>query len=201
MSNIALKVESRGDIGSNKVKKLRADNIIPGVVYCRGEETKVIGINSSEFLKAYKQAGLSSIIDLKLGGETLPVVIKEIQRHPFKGTISHIDFQKVSMSEQIKMAIPIVLINRDNIKLQPSVLVQQMDQVEIECLPGDLPKSADVNVEGLDFSAPIYVRDLDVANMENVTILNGLDEIVCSLTSPVKSDEEEEEVEETVGSF
>lgn len=197
MSSIALKVESRGDIGSNKVKKLRANNIIPGVVYCRGEETKEIALSFSEFTKAYKQAGLSSIIDLKLGGETLPVVIKEIQRHPFKGQITHIDFQKVSMSEQIKMTIPIVLINRDNIRLQPSVLVQQMDQVEIECLPGDLPKSADVDVVDLDFSKPVYVKDLDIAKNEKITILSGLDEIVCSLTSPVKSDEGEEEEEAT----
>jgi large subunit ribosomal protein L25 len=200
MSNFALKVESRGDIGSNKVKKLRANNIIPAVVYCRGQETKEIGVNALEFHKVYKQAGLSSVIDLKLDGETLPVVIKEIQRHPFKGYIAHIDFQKVSMSEKIKMTIPIVLINRDNIRLQPSVLVQQMDQIEIECLPQHLPKSADVDVADMDFSSPIYVRDLNVAKMEDITILNGLDEVVCSLTSPVK-DEEVGETDEALSTI
>ena len=142
------------------------------------------------------QAGQTSIVDLKLDGETLPVVIKDVQKHPVKNKFLHIDFQKVNMDEKIKMFIPIVLINRDSIKLQPSTLVQQMDQIEIECLPSALPKAASVDVADLDFTTPIYVKDLDVAQTEEITILTDIEEIVCSLIPPtVEADGEDEEAD------
>ncbi len=179
-----MKVELRQGIGTNKVRKLRNDNILPGVIYSRGQETKVIEVSSSEFLKVFKDAGSSSIIYLELDGENIPVIAKNLQRHPVSGAITHIDFQRLKMDEKIKMSIPIVLLNRDSIKLQPSLLMQLLDQVEIECLPSYIPKTADIDVEEMDFTSPKFVRDTDIASMEGITILTDLDEPVCSLAQP-----------------
>lgn len=193
-----MKVELRQDIGKNKVKKLRNDNTLPGVIYSRGEETKVVAVNNSEFIRVFKDAGSSSIINLDLGGENIPVIVKTVQRHPVAGNVEHVDFQRLKMDEKIKMSIPIVLLNRDNIKLQPSILMQLIDQVEIECLPSYIPKTADIDVEDMDFTTPKFVRDTDIASMEGITMLTDLDEPVCSLTEPSVTVDEEVDTEDSV---
>ena len=145
MSTLTMKIESRENIGSNKVNKLRADKILPGVIYKRGDETKSVEVFEPEFLRVYRSAGTTSVINLDLNGEIHPVIIKDIQKHPFKNEILHVDFQELNMDETIKMFIPVNLINRDAIKLQPSVLAQMLDQVEIECIPNNIPNTADID--------------------------------------------------------
>ncbi len=197
-----MKVELRESLGSNKVKKLRDNNLLPGIIYSRGQETIAVEVNTTEFNKIFKEAGSSSIINLDLEGRMIPVIAKTVQRNPMSGEIQHIDFQRLKMDEKIKMNIPIVLLNRDNIKLQPSILLQLLDQIEIECLPSYIPKTADIDVEDIDFTTPRFVKDVDIASMEGITILTNLDEPVCSLTSPSRGAsagvEEESEEEQTI---
>lgn len=193
MTALKLEVERRTELGKNAVNKLRREDKIPAVIYGKGEENINIKVDLSEFLKISKAAGVSAVFDLVLEGKSIPVVVKEIQRLSLKNKIVHIDFQKLNMNEEVRLTIPIVLVNRDNIRLQPSVLVQQLDQIEIECLPAHIPASAQVDVENMDFSTPIYVRDLDIAKNENITILRDLDDVVCSLTPPAAPKDEEEE--------
>ena len=195
MSTLKMQIESRDKIGSNKVNKLRTDQMLPGVIYKRGSETTVVQVPQSEFLRVYKVAGATSVIELELDGAIHPVIVKELQTHPFKNQILHIDFQELNMDETIKMMIPVYLLNRDNIRLQPSVLSQMLDQVEIECLPNNIPNSAEVDVAGMEFGEPIYVSDLDLANNEDITILTELDTVVCTLSEP--SMEQEDLDEET----
>lgn len=200
MTDLKMKIERRTNTGKNFVDKMRNDKIIPGVVYSRGGETSHISINELEFMRVYKVAGSSSLLKLELDGGVVPAVIKEIQRHPVKNQILHVDFQKINMDEKIKMTIPITIINRDNIKLQPSVLVQLLDQIEVECLPGNIPDSIEVDVENMDFDTPILLGDLDIAKDENIAILRELDEVICTLNQPalvVEEDEDEETTEAT----
>lgn len=197
MSNYKMNVDLRNDIGSNKVKKIRQNNIIPGVVYSKRDEPRIVEVNNVEFTKVFKMAGTSSIIDLVLNGETFPVIVKTLQRHPVNGVVTHIDFQKLNMTEKIKMHIPIVLLNRDSIRLQPSILLQLMDQVEIECLPSYIPKTADIDVEEMDFTTPKFVTDTDIANMEGITILTDLEAVVCTLSEPTGGVSETEDVQES----
>lgn len=193
MASPKIKVETRADIGSNKVNKLRVENMIPGVIYKRGEETRHIQVKDSDFRRVYRVAGTTSIIDLELDGKTHPVIIKELQSHPVKNEYLHIDFQELDMDETLRVSVPINLINRENIKVQPSVLTQLLDEVEIECLPGDIPSSIDVDVSEMDFTTPIFVQDLDVAKDDKITVWTELDTVVCTLTEPSMEEEELEE--------
>lgn len=193
MTDLKMKIERRTNTGKNFVDKMRDDKIIPGVVYSRGEETAHISINELEFMRVYKIAGGSSLLKLELEGGVVPAVIKEIQRHPVKNQILHVDFQKINMDEKIKMTIPVTIINRDNIKLQPSTLVQLLDQIEVECLPGNIPESIEVDVEDMDFDTPILLQDLAIAKDENIIILRELDEVVCTLNPPAIVEEDEAE--------
>lgn len=198
--NTKMKANIRTGIGSNKAKKLRYNDIIPGVIYRRGEETKNIEVNGIEFTKLYKSLGTTSIIDVEVEGETIPVIIKNIQKLPIKDEIIHIDFQGLKMDEKLKMTIPITLLNRENIRLQPSILLHILDQVEIECLPKDIPQSAEVDVEDIDFTTPKFVKDLNIAKDEKITILTDLEAPVCSLSEPaIRADEDAEEETVEIG--
>ena len=200
MTDLKMQIERRTDLGKNFVDKMRDEKIIPGVVYSRGGETVHISINELEFMRVYKVAGSSSLLKLELEGGVVPAVIKEIQRHPVKNQILHVDFQKINMDEKIKMTIPVVLTNRDNIKLQPSILMQLLDQLEIECLPGNIPESIEVNVEDMNFEAPITIQDLDIAKDSDITIFRDLDEVICTLTAPSAGSADEDEAEEATES-
>ncbi|NLK44364.1 MAG: 50S ribosomal protein L25 [Tissierellia bacterium] len=199
MTALKMQVEKREEIGKNAIKKLRKDHIIPAVIYGKGEENLNVKIELSEFLRVSRAAGTSSVLDLDLAGETIPVIIKDIHRHPVKDQILHIDFQKLNMHEKVRLTIPIVLLNRDSIRLQPSVLTQLLDQIEIECLPAHIPGSAQVDVQDMDFATPITVKDLDIASDENINILRDLDDAVCTLSQPAApaEDEEADEAEAT----
>lgn len=199
MATINMQVKNREITGSNKVNKMRAKDTIPGVIYSRGADTQKISVKKPEFLKVYRQAGTTSLLTLDLDGEKIPAIIKEVQKHPVKDEFLHLDLQKLDMNEKIKITIPVVLLNRDSIKIQPSVLVQQLDEIEVECLPSYIPSTAEVDVEDIDFDTIISVSDLDVASIEEVTILNELDEVVCSLTEPTIYEDDEELEEDLLG--
>lgn len=199
MATINMQINKRDIIGSNKVNKMRANDMIPGVLYSVGEETQEISVDKPEFLKVYRRAGTTSLLTLNLDGEEIPAIIKEVQKHPVKNEILHLDLQKLDMTQKIKITIPVVLLNRDSIHVQPSVLVQQLDEIEVECLPSYIPSTAEVDVEFMDFDTTFYISDLDVASIEEVTILNDLDEVVCSLTEPTIYEDEDELEEDLLG--
>lgn len=189
-----LTVQHRTVTGTNKAKKLRANKQIPGVIYSRGEETRSVVVDAVDFLKTYRQAGTSAVIYLDVEGEEAPVLIREVQMDPvIENKFIHIDFLKLDMKEKIKLNIPVVLLNRDSIKLQPSILMQLIDEIEVECLPTYIPQTADIDVSDIDFDTAKFVSDTDVANMEDVEVLTDLDEVVCTLSMPSMEEEEDDE--------
>lgn len=127
MTAIKMQIEKRNLVGKNSIKEVRKKELIPGVLYERGGDTVHVAVSRTEFARVYKLAGSSSLLGLELEGATVPAIIKEIQRHPLKNEILHVDFQKLNMNEKVKMTVPISLVNRDSIKLQPSILMQILD--------------------------------------------------------------------------
>ena len=193
MAQIKMQIEKRTDKGSNVVNKMRAKGMIPGVLYSRGKETVHVAVNKPEFIRVYRKAGSTSLLELDLDGVAIPAIIKDIQRHPYKDEVLHIDLQELNMAEKIKITIPIVLLNRDIIKIQPSVLMQQIDEIDVECLPGDIPNTAEVDVRDMELFDAITIADLDIAKDEKIEILEDLDTVVCTLTEPSYDEEEEED--------
>ena len=196
MAQIKMQIEKREETGSNKVNKMRAKDMIPGVLYSRGKETVHVMINKPEFIRVYKKAGSTSLLGLELDGEIIPAIIKDLQKHPYKDEYLHIDLQELNMDEKIKITIPIVLLHRDGIKIQPSVLMQQIDEIDVECLPGNIPNTAEVDVKNMEIGDAMTIADLDIATDENIEILEDLDTVVCTLTEPSYEEEEEDDEEE-----
>lgn len=192
MADIKLKANLREGIGSNKSRQLRGDKLIPAIVYGKEQENLVISIFENDLDKAYLEAGTSTIIDLVIDEKSQPVLIRDVQRHPYKNQYTHVDFLMVDMSETLKVTVPVVLDNRDEIRLQPSVLSQHIDEIEIECLPVDLPQTANYDVQDMEYGDQVLVSDLDIFSNDKITFLTDTDELVATLDEPKEETEEEE---------
>ena len=200
MADIVLKSEKREAVGKNQVNKLRQQAIVPGVVYGKDKENINVQFTSRDFEKVLSQAGTTTIINLDLDGEKLPVLIKDYQMHPFKSQFFHVDFQAINAKEAIRVTVPVYLNGRDDIRVEPSVLVQNIDSVDVECLPMYIPQYAEVVVNDMQIGDSFTVADLDIAKDDNITILLEDDEVVCSLQEPqeevIADDEESEDASE-----
>ncbi|MDU5149731.1 50S ribosomal protein L25 [uncultured Anaerococcus sp.] len=192
MAEIVLQAQKREATGKNKVNKLRNEELVPAVIYAKGEENINVQVTSREFEKVLKKAGTSTIITLDFGDEKKDVLIKAYQNHPFKNIFLHVDFQAINQNETIRVQVPVVLVGRDDIRVEPSVLVQNIDVVEVECLPRYIPQTADVEVSDLQIGDNRTVADLDIAKVDDITILLEDDEVICSLQEPSEEEIPEE---------
>lgn len=179
-----LNLKNRSEKGKNQVDKLRAEQIVPGVIYSKGNEAKSVSAVEKDLLKAYQENGTSSIFKVDIEGTSQQVLIKELQMHPFKNHIQHFDLYLIDMSEKIKVSVPVVLEGKDEVKVQPSVLLQVINEIEVECLPADLPAETVVNVVDMQIGDSILVKDLNVANNSKIEIFVDLEETVATLQEP-----------------
>jgi len=193
MEQIELIVAPRQVIGK-QVKALRRAGQIPVNLYGRSVEPMTLQVDARSLGRVLLRAGTTRLITLNVQGREPQVALaRDIQREPITGSLYHVDFFAVSMTERIKLQVSIVLTGESPaVQRSEGVLVQAMNVVEIECLPGDLIDAIRVDVSQLDkIDAQLTVKDLSVS--ERVKILADPDETVVRVT-PVK----EEKVEEVV---
>lgn len=194
MAKVRLTGNKREGVGKNKVSKLRNEEKIPGVVYEKGEENINVEVNKRDFELCFREAGHTTIVDLSVEGKPYPVIIKEVQTHPFKNQVLHIDFQKINMKEKIRLEVPVVLSGRDDIRIDGATLMQIIDAVEVECLPADIPEEILADVSKIDFDTPVYLKDLDIMKNDKITVHADPEEIIATLVR--QQEEVEEETEE-----
>ncbi|WP_311481614.1 50S ribosomal protein L25 [uncultured Anaerococcus sp.] len=181
MAKIVLQADKRVATGKNQVKKIRNNDLIPGVIYAKNQENVNVQFTARDFEKVLRQAGTSTIITLDIEGEGKEVLIKEFASHPYKNQFLHVDFQAIDQNQPIRVTVPVVLVNRDDMKEVNGVLVQNLENIEVECLPKYIPQTADVDVKEMAIGDNMTVADLDISANENITILLDSEEVVCSL--------------------
>ena len=184
MTNYKLDLQKREVSGSNAVRKLRAKELVPGVIYGKNFEPINVCVGEKELRKVHMMAGTSSLIDAKIDGEEQTVIIKDVQKHPFKNSYVHVDFKAIKMGEVAAFTIPVVLEGRDEIRVQPSVLMQLLDEIDIECLPKNLPNEARVSVIDMQIGDTFEVKDLDVFKNADIKVVTDENEAICSLSEP-----------------
>lgn len=195
MAKIVLQAEKREATGKNQVKKLRNKELVPGVIYAKNQENVNVQFTARDFEKVLRQAGTSTIITLDIEGEGKEVLIKEFASHAYKNQFLHVDFQAIDQNESIRVTVPVVLVNRDDMNEVTGVLVQNLETVEVECLPKYIPQTADVDVKEMAIGDNMTIADLDIASNENITILADEDEVVCSLQEVSEEEIVDEEAE------
>lgn len=187
MERMKLTAEIREETGKNKVKKLRDRDLIPACLYKAGEETLNIKINKKSLYEAlHTKAGENILVDLAIeshGKKPRPVMIKEVQYHPVKNDILHADFNEISLTKEIKVKVPIVDKGKpDSVTRESGTLEHVMWEVEVECLPTQIPEKIEVNVENLKIGDKILVKDLQVS--PGVKILEDPELTVMSAEPP-----------------
>ena len=181
MADLVLNANKREATGKNKVNKIRQEELIPGVIYAKGEDNLNVQFTTREFDKILRQAGTSTIITLDIDGDKKDVLIKDYQTHPYKNQYLHVDFQAINQNETIRVNVPVILLGRDDLDISDSVLVQNMDNIDVECLPKYIPQTAEVDITDFQIGDNRIVADLDISKNENIIVLAEEDEVVCSL--------------------
>jgi len=181
-------------ITGKKVKELRNEGMVPGVVYGRGFSTMSITLNIRETQKLLSSISSSQLINLAVDGKKHTTLVRDKQFHPVTGTLLHIDFLEVSMSEKLKTDVGISIQGEaPAAKNMNGILVTGLEAIQVECLPKDLPERVVVDISVLEeIGDGIFVRDIKVPS--EVVILSDLDEMVIVVTAPA-AEEEIEEVE------
>ena len=185
-----LKAEKR-----EKNEKLPAD-IIPAVLYGKDIESQSLKLKKVDFEKAFSSAGESNLIDLDINGVTVKVLVKDLQRDVLKYTFTHVDFYQVNMKEKITAEIPLHFIGESKaIKELGGMLMKEINDLEIECLPSDLVDHIDINISVLaTFDDVIKIGDLTLSKSFRL-VHNHPSDVVAVVVEPKVQVEEVKPVE------
>ncbi|MFN8634653.1 MAG: 50S ribosomal protein L25 [Chloroflexota bacterium] len=188
MAGIELRAEPRSIVGK-KVRFLRREGVVPGNVYGHSAST-AIQVGARDLETTIRRAGRTQLVSLAIvGDEPTTVLVKDWQRHPYKGDLLHVDFYRVAMTETLRMDVPIRLVGEaPAVKSANGTVFQTQAAMHVECLPADIPEAIEVDISGLDeIDASIFVRD--VAAPSGVTILTGGDEMIVRIMAPTVEEE------------
>jgi len=192
MDQVELQVNKREILGK-KVRFLRRQGITPMHLFGHGIDSVSLQCDTAKLQRVLAEAGKTRLISLKLDNERRPraVVVREVQREPRTGETLHVDFYQVKMAEQVKMEVPIVLVGEaPALKLKENMLVQELNNLSIECLPAKIPASVGLDIGSL-IEPEQAVRVKDIELNEGITILNDPELVVVKITSrPVEKIEE-----------
>jgi len=201
MASASLSAEVRNDRGKGVARKLRAAGRVPGVVYGHGREPQSLSLVARDLDKLLSQiAAGSTVIELTLGRATTKTLIREIQRHPFKKQILHIDFMELVAGEKVIVDIPLVFVGvPEGVRLSGALLEQIVHSIEVNVDPSNIPNHIDVDVTNLAMGHSLHVRDLKLP--EGLEVLTDEDTTICAVIAPraVVEEKAEGEGEAAVG--
>ncbi len=199
MEKVILKAQDRTDTGKRVAKNLRAKGVVPANVYKSGEGAQSLQISERDFDEVLNtKAGENVIITLNItGGKTKEktVVIKEIQRDPIKSRVLHVDFNEISLTEELEVSVPITARGEAvGVKAEGGILEHVMWELQIECLPTMIPEKIEVDISALKVGSSVFVKDLPVP--AGIKVLNDPELIVMTIKAPKAEAPAAEAVEE-----
>jgi large subunit ribosomal protein L25 len=190
-----LNARIRQGSGKGFARKLRKAGEVPATAYGHGQEPESLSVNAHELEVLLARINPeTTLIELSVeGGRTSSALIREVQHHPSRPTILHVDLFKVKAGEKLHVAVPIRLHGTPvGVRDAGGVLQEVLYELTVECLPKDIPAAIDVDVEKLELGRSVHVSDVSVPN---ATILNDGDLVICTVTVPATQQVEEEAAE------
>lgn len=198
MSNVfELKAQARVEHGKAKSRRMRREaGVVPAVVYGAKKEPVSVSLAHNEVVKALEnEAFYSHVLTLEIDGKAEKVVLKDLQRHVFKPVILHMDFMRVDAKSKLNMTVPLHFINEEvakGVKLGGGVITHNMTDVEISCLPADLPEYIEVDMADVEIDQSVHLSDIKLPKgVEIVALAHGADHnyTVAAISAP-KAEEE-----------
>jgi large subunit ribosomal protein L25 len=184
MATVSLSANSRDGKGKGAARSLRSQGQVPAVIYGHGRDPQALALNARDLDKmlSHIQAE-STVIEVTVGGQTAKTLIREIQRHPIKRQILHVDFQALVAGEKVTVSIPIVLQGiPEGVRLEGGVLDQTLREIEIEVDPSNIPDHVEYDVTNMVIGDSVHISDLKVP--EGVEVIDDPETSVAVLAAP-----------------
>jgi len=204
-SKQAFEVEAsvRHDMGKGASRRLRREKKVPGVVYGGTKEAISLSLEHKDLVKSLEnEAFYSHILTLKTGKDSDRVILKAVQRHPFKPTILHVDFQRINMNEKLHMHIPLHFVGAEEAPgaKEGGMISHIMSDVEVVCLPNDLPEFIEINISDMAMNGILHLSDIKMPKgVEIVALTHDDDKPVVSIHMPrIEEEPVAEEVSEPI---
>jgi large subunit ribosomal protein L25 len=198
MADATLTAQPRTALGKGPARRARRDGLVPAVVYGLGTDTLSVSVQARELSHLLAgAAGANTLITLKLDGGDQLALARQIQRHPIKGTVLHVDFVRVRSDVAIQAEVPVRLTGEAEGVSRGGVLEQLLHNVSVEALPGAIPNVIELDISALEIGGSVHVILLDIPG--GVTLLNEPDELIAQITAPRVAEEEAAEGEAVEG--
>lgn len=194
MTSFAISADIR-DV-NQKTSEIRASRNVPGVVYGKTQEPISLVCDSSDFLRLYRKAGESNIIDLKVGKVELEVLVHQTQKHPVSGEFTHVDFYAITRGETLQTKIHFSFIGESPAVKEWAIIEESLREIEVKCLPRNLVDHFDVDISTLAVAGDaIRVSDLGL-DSEKYELITGEDELIVAASLPKVVEEDSAQGEE-----
>ncbi len=176
-------VPREGKFNKNAARRVRAKGKVPAVVYGAAEPAVAVEVDPKQIQRIlHSETGHNTIFDLEVSGSTAKVMIVDWQYEPIKGKLIHIDFKRITLDKAVRVEVPIQLVGvAEGVKTQGGILDQTLREVEIECLPGDIPANIPLDITNLVFGTVLRVSDLPHAG--KLKFLTPEDTPIAHITS------------------
>ncbi|NIP81137.1 MAG: 50S ribosomal protein L25/general stress protein Ctc [Gemmatimonadetes bacterium] len=201
--NATLKAALREETGKGAARRMRREGKIPAVVYGRGEETRPLTLDAHDFEMLVKEHSLdTTLVELEIEGggkkksDTVRTLVVEVQSHPYKPEVLHVDFQQIHAGERVTVEVPVRLVGTPEGVREGGVLQHVMHVIELVCAVESIPESFEIDVSGLTIGDSIHVAELEVP--EGIDVLPDPKRTICTVAAPTileLPEEEEEELE------
>lgn len=195
MATASLSASARPDTGKGVARTLRAAGRVPAVIYGHARAPMGLSLDARELGKLLGRiAAEATVIELSIDGAQARTLIREVQRHPFKKQILHVDFQELVAGEKVIVRIPLQLVGTsDGVRLSGGIMDQPLRELEIRCDPVIIPSHIDVDITALGLGDSIHVRELKLA--DGIEVMTELDATICVCAAPRAAIEEAAKVE------
>lgn len=202
--DFVIKAQPRTDVGKGASRRLRRSGMVPAVIYGAHKEAQNLTVEHDTLIHQLEsEAFYSSILTVELNGSREQVILRDLQRHPYKPTVLHMDLLRVSENEAIKVQVPIHFLNEDScvgVKQEGGVLNRQVNEIEISCLPKHLPEYLEVDVGELSIGDQVHLSEIKLPEgVEIVQFGHGDEEahdsVVVNVQPPQKAEIEESDEE------
>lgn len=184
----------RRDVTGTRVRHLRTSGVIPAVLYGKGMPAVSLQVPVKDFEKTLKAAGESTLVYLNVDGQAYPTIIHDVTREPVKDAILHADFYKVRLDEKIKTNVPVVFTGESPmVKDQTGIFVRNVNELEVEALPQDLPHEITIDISGMaTIGDQILAKDIRLGS--GVALTAGPEEIIATIQAAKTQEELEAEL-------
>ena len=190
MADATLIAQRRPDAGKGPAGRVRREGLVPAIVYGLGSENVSVSVSQRELMHILSGGtGMNTLISLNIDGTEELAIARQLQRHPVKGTVIHVDFVRVRADQTIQAEIPVHLTGEAEGAVRGGVLEQLVHTLTVEAKPSDFPPSIEHDVSALEIGGQVYVRDLTVP--PGVTVLQNGDDLVAQISAPRVAEAEE----------